>query len=157
MTSAPRISRPVSVLAALLCLWLVGTLGFTVVLRLTGPWLFPSTDDFGLLIMMLGGFYGARVASLFPALCLASIVIAHSRFARPYHVVAGIVAGWYLVGLFLRWALKRPAWESVGESAPALAFFFELSSVMALAAAGILFLYVYRRLSQPPHEIATNG
>ena len=73
MTSAPPISRPVSVAVALLCLGLVGALCFTVVLRLTGPHLFPPTDDFKPLIMMLGGFYGQRVASQLLAVFLASV------------------------------------------------------------------------------------
>jgi hypothetical protein len=76
------------VAAVFLCLWLVGNLGFTLVLWLTGPWLMPSTSDLTLLVTMLGAFYGARVASQFIALYFASLIIAHSRVARPYLVLA---------------------------------------------------------------------
>jgi hypothetical protein len=145
------------VTAALLCLWLIGNLGFAVMLRLAGPWLMPSTDDPMLLIMMLGGFYGARVASQFVALYLASVVIAHSRVARPYHVLARVVAGYYLVGTLLRWMLKRPAFEVVGGSAPALAFVFEVLSVAVLAGVGLIFLYACRALSRPRRVIVTDG
>jgi len=157
MSAAVRISRPVAVAAVLLCLWLLGVLGFSVMFRLTGPWLFPPTDDFWLAVMMLGGFYGARVASMIPALCVASIVIAHSRFTRPYHAFTGLVGGSYLLGLLLRWVLKRPAWESVTEAGPVMAFIFELLSALALAAVGVLFLYLYRRLSRRSHEIVKDG
>lgn len=157
MNTALSMSRPVSVLAALLSLWLLGMLGFTTMLRLTGPWLFLPTDDFWVMFMMLGGFYAARVASLFPALCVASIVIAHSHFTRPYRVFAGIVAGSYLVGFLVRWALKQPAWELVSESAPGMAFVFELLSAAGLAGVGTLFLYFYRTVLRRSHQFATNG
>ena len=157
MSNAPRISRPVSVAVVVLCLWLVGTLGFTVVLRLTGPHLFPPTEDFKPLIMMLGGFYGLRVASQLLAVGLASVVIAHSRFARPYYVLAAIVGGYHLVGVLLRWTLRRPAWESVSGSAPALAFLFEVGSALALAGVATLFLSVYARLSARSYETLTHG
>jgi hypothetical protein len=136
------------VAAVFLCLWLVGNLGFTLVLRLTGPWLMPSTSDLTLLVTMLGAFYGARVASQFIALYFASLIIAHSRVARPYLVLATVVAGYYLVGIVLRWTLKRPAFELVEESAPPLALVFELLSVAALVGAALLFLYAYRTLSR---------
>jgi hypothetical protein len=66
--------------------------------------------------------------------------------SRPYLVLATVVAGYYLVGIVLRWVLKRPAFELVGGSAPVLALIFEVLSVPALAGAALLFLYVYQVL-----------
>jgi hypothetical protein len=157
MSRPAHISPGVSITAALLCLWLFGNLGFTVMQRLGGPWLMPPTDDTTLLIMMLGGFYGARVASQFIAVYLASVIMAHSRVARPYHVLTTVVAGYYFVGMGIRWTLKRPGFESVGDSAPTLGFLFEVLSVAALAGASLLFLYSYRAFSRPRHSIATHG
>jgi hypothetical protein len=55
------------------------------VLRPTGPWYFP-TDDWRWAIRQIGLFYAVRLVLIFPAVCVAAIVIAQSRFAHPCYV-----------------------------------------------------------------------
>ena len=91
---------------------------------------------------------------MFPAVCVASIIIAQSRFTHPYYVLTGLVAGTHLVGLLLRWIMKRPDWESAIGSGAAVALTFELLSVAMLAGLGVFgMLFLLRR----SHGIVAKG
>ena len=148
-----RLSRPLCIVAVLLSLWILGRGVFALTLWLMRPWLFPPTDDVWLVVLMVGHLYLLRTASLLPALCVASIAMAHSRFVRPYAVLGGIVAVLSLVTCMV----KPPHWELFSSSAPTVALLSEVLSAFASAGIAMLLLYIYRLLLEASEQEAKQG
>src|ERR1039458_6585455 len=81
MTMTPPIKQRSAVIAAIVGMWLLASLGVFIVIR-TGHWsIFPS-DDKSATIAQVGAFYLAFFGAQLPAIAFVAFIISRSAF-RP--------------------------------------------------------------------------
>jgi hypothetical protein len=141
----PPIKQRSAVIAAIVGMWLLASLGVFIVIR-TGHWsIFPS-DDKSATIAQVGAFYLAFFGAQLPAIAFVAFIISRSAFRHPV-LVAGLVTFIYQLVRFTihvaRWPRSRASdiewWVPVG---------FDLAGIIVLALLVMVMAWMLRRANK---------
>ena len=145
MTTPPPIKRLTAVIAAIVGMWFLASLGVFTVFRV-GHWAIIPSADRALTVAQLGTFYLAFFGAQLPAIALVALVITHSTSRHPV-LTAGVVTIICQAVMFGLRVVRWP-WGSLSEIEWWMVVGLELIGIFALVFVAMAMSWVLKRANE---------